>query len=232
MESPLRDMKTVLIVDNEPDFLRRLAEGFRRHAPGLRVCTALFHNGSREMLRTGEVDLLIVDLKRPPGPGLRFLHALKPYLLHIPVIILSPKPFPSLRRRLPDHPLLQLLEKPVDVRELADLAGELLTSEVEGHLRGISLTGFLQLLEMERKSCTLKITAGSRVGFLYLLEGHVVDARTDTRSGQQAALEIIAWDEPEIRLLGAPPIPAARIREPLHHLLLEAMRLKDESSLR
>lgn len=92
------------------------------------------------------------------------------------------------------------------------------------------MTSFLQLLEMERKSCTIVVTRGYKKGHLYLKEGQMVDAEYLGIYGLEAAYVIIAWEDSEFRLAEEQE-RNHRITHSLGHIILSASAKSDEEKL-
>jgi uncharacterized protein DUF4388 len=108
----------------------------------------------------------------------------------------------------------------------------MLAQRVKGRVENISLASFLQLLEMERKTCTLSVRSPDpdtdREGQLYFRAGRLVGAASGEESGREAALEIVTWEHTNIEIAdGCPPVDP-EIDVSLSFLLMEGMRLKDE----
>jgi len=99
---------------------------------------------------------------------------------------------------------------------------------VKGRVENLTLASFLQLLEMERKTCALAVAANGRRGLLYLREGHLVGAETAGLRGQPAALEVVTWENADIEISDRLPTFEPEIDATLRFLLMEGMRLKDE----
>lgn len=99
---------------------------------------------------------------------------------------------------------------------------------VKGRVENLTLASFLQLLEMERKTCSLAVSSLGLRGFLYLREGHLVGAETAGLKGQPAALEIVTWENADIEISDHLPTFEPEIEATLRFLLMEGMRLKDE----
>ncbi len=97
-----------------------------------------------------------------------------------------------------------------------------------GRIEGVSLASFLQLLEQERKSCTLIVSSGDKEGRFYFAEGVLVDARSSGESGQEAASTILFWPHPSFSVARAED-RMRRINLPLAHILLAAAQRHDES---
>ena len=101
-----------------------------------------------------------------------------------------------------------------------------------GFVKGISISSFLQLIEMEQKSCLVEIQAehDKEKGFFYFDKGDLLDATCGSLTGKAAALELIALDKADISFHDLPKGKLnKRIDTGLMGLIMEAMRLKDES---
>ncbi len=97
----------------------------------------------------------------------------------------------------------------------------------EGQIKGISLSSFLQMSDMEKTSCTLKIISNHNEGHLYLIDGDLIAASTGELSSLKAAYEILSWDNAEIEIVDN----IKKTKEfdlPLMNILMEGLRLKDE----
>ena len=116
-------------------------------------------------------------------------------------------------------------------KSLARRVLEKISDSIGGRIHGVSLPSFLQMAEMEKTTGTLTIQTQMSTGHLYLLDGRLIDAETDNFQGQNAAYAIISWEKPLIEIDPVCPKIERRIRLPLMSILMEGMRLKDESRL-
>ncbi len=98
---------------------------------------------------------------------------------------------------------------------------------VGGQIGGVSLASFLQMLEQERKSCTLVVNCEDRSGCFFFDGGVLVDACCDDQVGEEAAFSLLAWSNPSFSVTD-PEDRLQRIRQPLAHLLLAAATRHDE----
>jgi len=101
-------------------------------------------------------------------------------------------------------------------------------SSLSGRLQGVSLPSFLQMSEMEGSTCTLKIRSGQEVGTMHILEGKLIDAETKNLRHKEAAYAILCWDNTEIEILKSSGRKKNEIGLPLMHILMEALKKKDE----
>ncbi len=69
------------------------------------------------------------------------------------------------------------------------------SSPVSGQITGISLTSFLQMMETEEKTCTLKVFTRNNFGRIFFLNGVIVDGATTRSENVQALYEILSWDD-------------------------------------
>jgi hypothetical protein len=102
-------------------------------------------------------------------------------------------------------------------------------SDVGGKIHGISLPSFLQMSEMEGATYTLKVTSGNRSGYLYLNGGSLIAAQVDGQTGNAAAYRIISWDNAAIQIEAADADRIREIHDPLMHVMMESLKIKDET---
>ena len=234
-------MKTILVVDDEPSLLFALSEGLSDRRRGLRVATAANGIEAVAVLEAEPVDLVLTDLRMPDMDGFELLAFLRRNHAALPVILMTALGHSETSARLATAGSFELLPKPFDLPDLKRKIAEMLAQSVKGRVENISLASFLQLLEMERKTCTLSIRSHDpdavREGKLYFRAGRLIGAMTGATTGaatgaaatgRDAALEIVTWEHADIEIAdGCPPVEP-EIEAPLSFLLMEGMRLKDE----
>jgi len=96
-----------------------------------------------------------------------------------------------------------------------------------GTFGGVSLPSFLQMLEQERKTCTLKVHSEGREGSFYFDAGDLIDAQYGDEVGETAVYAILSWNHPTFNVTNAED-RMHRIRLPLAHILLDFAKKKDE----
>ncbi len=101
-------------------------------------------------------------------------------------------------------------------------------AEVGGQIHGISLPSFLQMSEMEGATYTLKVSIRNRTGHLYLDGGSLIGAEYEGQTGNEAAYRIISWDNAAIQIEAADPGRDREIHDPLMHVMMESLKIKDE----
>ena len=221
-------LKTVLIVDDEKSFLLSLMQGLEAYAADFNALTAPNGKGAIEVLTARNIDLVVTDLKMPEMDGFGLLAAMSKSHPHIPVIVMSAYCTPEIKTRLNSLGAFKILEKPIDFQDFVDQIFAELHAVSKGYIHGITLPAFLQLVEMERKTCTLRVASRAKTGFLYFLEGVLIEADNGTEKHEKAALDIVAWDDPAIEIDGFCKIKDKKIAASLGFILMEGYRLKDE----
>jgi CheY-like chemotaxis protein len=224
--------KTVLVVDDEPSVLFALSEGLSDRRGGVRVVTAASGIEAVAVLEAEPVDLVLSDLRMPDMDGFELIAFLRRNHPSLPVILMTALGSADTSARLATAGSFECLAKPFHLPDLKRKIAEMLTQRVKGRVENISLASFLQLLEMERKTCTLSVRShdpeADHEGKLFFRAGRLVGAATGGLEGREAALEIVTWDHADIEIADVCPPVDPEIEVALSFLLMEGMRLKDE----
>jgi hypothetical protein len=127
---------------------------------------------------------------------------------------------------------LACLRKPFAVHRLAERILVSIDWEADGGtLHEVSTFIVPQMIEMEKKTCTVKVTSVSsaRHGILFFSRGVLVDALCEGETGEPAACAVFSWDKVKIVIHNSCASVERRINNPVSAILLEAMRLRDEA---
>jgi CheY-like chemotaxis protein len=222
-------MKRVLIVDDEKLFLLSLLEGLKAYADQFLADMATNGLEALEKLEAGNFDLVVTDLRMPEMDGMELLARMSKKFPNLPVIVMTAYPSPNAYETTLGLGCSKFLEKPIDLEDLANKIIEELSSDSAGFLKGIALPTFLQLVEMEGKTYTIKVKSGKRTGWLYFLNGELLQAEVGQTEGSEAALEMICWENAEIEISSRCRKKKGEIGIPVSHLILEAHRRYDEN---
>ncbi|QDG53909.1 response regulator [Persicimonas caeni] len=221
-------MKNVLIVDDEESFLKSLIDGLEAYSADLRVWTAFDGCEAIELLEDTPIDLVVTDLKMPQVNGFELLEHINREFPSLPVLVMTAFGSRKIARKLSELGVSQFLDKPVDFDHLVSRIFDQLDARSRGRIKGIALPTFLQLIEMEKKTCTLQVRSGDDIGLLYFLKGELINAEISGADGEEAASEIVTWQKPDIALDGVLRKQKRTIHTKLGPLLMEAYRLLDE----
>jgi CheY-like chemotaxis protein len=182
-----------------------------------------------ELLADHQVDAILTDLQMPVMDGLTLLGALLERGVRTPVAVMTgQKITPELAERLHRYGIAATFTKPIELAALADELQRSLSPTTVGRIAGVTLFGFLQLLEVERKTGLIVVHSGHEEGRLYFDRGALVHAETRRLGGLAAVNEIVGWPDPRLEIFYKRTTRDRTIREPLQHILMEAARLLDE----
>ena len=228
-------MKIVLLVDDDPEILLVLEQGLSRCADSFAVRMAGDGIEALEYLRSQEISLVVTDLKMPRMDGFELLAAIMESYPDIPVIVISGFSTPDMQRLARQGGAVAFITKPFPIESLIRHILNLLHKQTEGGtLHSLSSSIFLQLIEMEQKTCTIRLEdkPSGKKGILFFVQGELFDARVGDTQGVAAALEILAWDQVSLSIQNDCSIREKRVRKDLYSLILEAARRTDEKTPR
>jgi CheY-like chemotaxis protein len=172
-------------------------------------------------------------LKMPNMDGFELLAHIMEHYPDIPVIIITGYSTPEMEQLAREGGAVGYIAKPFLIENLARQIMTTLRKESEGGtLHNVSSGMFLQLIEMEQKTCTIRLEekSGSRKGILFFNEGELFDARVNNMQGESAAHEIFSWDAVNLSIQNGCALKENKIQSDLQALILEAMRRKDEDA--
>jgi CheY-like chemotaxis protein len=239
----------VLMVDDELD--NRVMMRYFLESWGYDV--ELAANGDEALKRVAarRPSLVLLDLEMPVMDGFETCHRLKddPETENIPVIMFTglestANKVKGIRRGADDY-----VVKTVDPEEIQARIEMILrrtrryesgpTAEREaspdavlsGSLVEKSFPEAVQLAIAYGKSGTLVLRSGQKEGRVYLLDGMVVHAETDSLSGEDAFYELALWNYGHFGYLVGGVSPATTIQKSGTSLLMEATRRMDEWNL-
>jgi DNA-binding response OmpR family regulator len=195
----------ILLVDDNSKVLKLLELRFSQQ--GYQVFTA-------ERVKDAVVTAIIVkphvvvaELELPDLNGMEFKKILGsiPALAEVPIIfITSDKGLPVDFQAEPGAPM-DHLQKPYTFRELlGKVETNLSRASVrksalnpskpqKGVLREMTLADILQVLAMNKRSCTITLKLGDQIGKIYFQSGRIVDAKAPGFRAEEAFYQLITW---------------------------------------
>ncbi|MDQ1351081.1 MAG: hypothetical protein QG657_1383 [Acidobacteriota bacterium] len=225
-------MANILIVDDDETFVLSLVEGLFPGKPDFKVFSAKNGKEAVKMLKAKKIDLVVTDIKMPEMDGFELVAFISKNYKAISIIVITAFGTPEIEKNLNEIGAFQYLEKPLDINVLEEKILEGLKQLSDGYVKGISLPAFLQMIAMERETCTLTIKSNEKIGCLYFDQGVLIDAEYDNQQGEEISYDILTWEGVEIEIEKKCKKTAAAIDKSLNHLLIEAYRRKDEQKKR
>jgi CheY-like chemotaxis protein len=225
-------IKKVLLVDDDYEMLLVLKEGIEKYRDSFSILLASNGRDAVESLKKNVISLVVTDLKMPGMDGFQLLAHIMEHYPDIPVIIITGYSTPEMENLARKGGAVGYIAKPFLIENLARQIMTALRKESEGGtLHNVSSGIFLQLVEMEQKTCTVRLEDKftGKKGVLFFREGELLDSRTDNLQGKTAAYEIFSWDQVNLSIQNGCALKEKRMHSEMQHLILEAARRKDEN---
>ncbi len=227
-------IRKVLFVDDDLEMLQALQEGLEKYRETFTAVLAKDGLDAVKELGNHTISLVVTDLKMPRMDGFSLLAKIMEDYPDIPVIIITGYSTPEMKRLAQEGGAVGYISKPFLIEDLARQIMKTLRRESDGGtLHSVSSGMFLQLMEMEERTCTIRLVdkgSGSG-GVLFFREGELLNARVDQNKGLQAAYQIFSWEEVTLAIQNDCPDIENNINSDLQPIILEAMRIKDESQI-
>lgn len=224
--------RNVLIVDDDRILRRLIQKKFEAHDAQFNTLLAEDGAAAVKMLREQPVSLVVTDLQMPKMDGFALLAHLSEKFPDIPVIVLTAFGTPQSKKKVLERGAAGFMNKPFVVEDLAEKVLSALAKESEGGmLQTVPVEMFIQLVEMEAKTCTLRVVnkAISQTGVLFFKEGQLMDARISDLHGLEVAYEILGWEQVSLTIEDTCVVSEKKIPGELQAILFDAMRKKDET---
>jgi CheY-like chemotaxis protein len=225
-----RSSKNILIVDDEKLFLKSVADGLKPYEKKhkFRVLTAGNGREALQRFAESEIDLLVTDLRMPEMDGIALITSVHNQYAAVPVIVMTAFGSPQIEKQVKDLGILHYLEKPIGFDEFRDHILKELSQKKKGRIEGITLASFLQLIWMEKTTCTLIVKNQFNTGILSIKNGELKNAEFESEQGLEAALGILAWENVTIEMEEEYRSQSETVNLPLEEILLESFRRQDE----
>jgi len=227
-------VRRILFVDDDEILQLVVEKGFAPYADIFGVVLAKDGFEALKKLENIAVSLIVIDLQMPRMDGLSMLsHVLETYP-DIPVIFISATPKAAVPYFEEMRGVLTYMEKPFRIDSLVKLIQYTLQGEASGGaIAAVSPTMFLQLMEMEGKTCTIRICDNNSTegGILYLQDGQLLDARVGNLKGIEGAYRIFRWDEVSVYFRNECPEIENAINSDLLAVIMGALVACDEDNV-
>ncbi|WP_417910110.1 response regulator [Candidatus Electronema sp. PJ] len=226
-------MYDILIVDDDLFALALLEEQLKSYGDFFTPVYASNGREAIEILGQEDISLLVTDLIMPGEvSGWDMIDYIENFHPHIPVVVITgctdKEKLEKLQKRV-----RHILLKPIKVRQLVKIVTNILNEDItSGSLKGISVGAFLQLLEIDGRTCLLEVgNSPKNKGLLYINRGKLYDAEYGDLREEEAAERIIALDNVRFQIKALPKVELRRrIKSDLMSIIMEAMKLKDDEA--
>lgn len=220
------NLKRILIIDDDEEELSLISSALN-HKNGIETITAENTNIALNLLKVLKINLILINSSTAKSDNSSFLKKIKTAYPDINIAVTTWYESESLKNQLYPLGIERYFEKPMNLDNLAEIITEEFYSGPKGIIDGISISTFLQMIEMEEKTCTLKITQDNKNGTMYFKKGSLIDASFRQKKGKEAAYAIINWERAEIEIENFCNKNENLINTSLMSILMEAAKIKD-----
>lgn len=221
-------MKNILIVDSDVIALNIIVGLLKCQGNFFDVLSTTNSRLSLEIIDSKAIDMVVTGLHLPEIAHVELMTKIKRRYPQIPMIIMTTGASQMLRAKAEQRENVILFDQAFDAALLVQRIFSELNIEHGGRIRGVSLPSFLQMMELDDRSCSLNITAKGRTGWLYLRRGVPMTAKFGKLTGRRAALQILTWKNVTIDIDYKTLDYPREITTSLMSLIMESGRLIDE----
>ena len=228
-------IRKVLFVDDDQILRAAIEQRLGRHKEQFQLVTAADGIDAVVKLKQHPVSLVVVDLIMPRMDGMSLISHLRQYYPDLPIVIASGVGDDKVAEAARNSEAYDYLNKPFQGDDLVALIKEVLDWEAEGGtMKEVSPPVFMQLMEMDARTCTVRIldNFSGQGGVLHFNQGELYDARVGEESGLEAAHKIFSWDRTTIFMRYDCAKTENRINASLGSIIMEALGMKDETEER
>ncbi|RMH93246.1 MAG: response regulator, partial [Calditrichaeota bacterium] len=222
----------MLIVDDEEDLTWTLSKKLSKDSDKFEVICVNSGREAIEVLNQLPVDLVITDVRMPEVSGLDLLVDIKRLYPDTKVTIMTAYGSPDVQQEASQRGCFDYIEKPFEINELRKRIIESLEQKrgFRGSIADFQLADIVQLNCLGRITSTLKVRGEGGEGTIYFRDGNVVHAEAGHLEGESAFFYMMSWSGGEFQVFRNMPPARETITRGWQSLLLESMRLLDESS--
>jgi len=226
-------MKKVLIAEDDRILSKRIAKALEKYADKIEVVLAADGKDAIDILKNDPVSLVVTDVQMPRINGMILMAYLHTYHPHTPCIVMTSYGTSRLKAKLPKD-TLRIFQKPFNINGLVRaIIATLERDEPRKDEHGISIVSFLEMIQLEKISCSFEIHApGKPTGVMYFENGVLYDAVCGKTKGEIAALELVAREMSTYRFEDLPEKKSPRrIKTDLQELIRNAVIVDIENEL-
>ena len=228
----------LLIVDDNPRLLKMLETRFSESGYQATVMERV--KDALITAITEKPDLIIADVMMPEISGWEFKKLLNniPSTADIPFIFLTTNeslplesyteefgPIDHLRKPYSFEELLAKVETNLKRKAKRDETRSVESETGRGTLEDMTLVDVMQVLAMNRKTCSVTLAKGKEIGKIYFREGRLLDAKVGDLQGDDAVYDLLGWKGADFSIGEDSRITIqASVTKDLHALIAEGLQ--------
>ncbi|MDY7030744.1 MAG: response regulator [Thermodesulfobacteriota bacterium] len=197
----------------------------------------------REAIKTlsqFRVDLIISEVNLPETDGLSFCRTIRENSLggDVSFFFLTEEEGERLPAKCLEAGADDFLKKPVDMEILSLKIARVLALKgsqkskrgVNGSLKEMNSTDFIQSLSEGHKDVEITLKSMGEKGIIYMQSGEIIHASLGDLYGENAFYRLMTWQDGEFQIVPYSTFPPRTIHHSTMSLLMEAARIADEAN--
>lgn len=224
---------SVLFVDPSTQWQALVMANSRQDNGGIVPVIADSASQAFKLLADTPVRVVVCEKNLPDMEAAKWFDGLHRLYPDIATIIATAAIGPDDRNAAAAFGIHGFFDKAQPFATLVQMIKAVLESQTEGgSLQTIPLEMFVQIIEMEQKTCTIRVIneLEGKIGVLFFKNGELIDARLGRLRGRPAAYGIFSWDNVLLCIQNACAVNTNRINEYLQAFLMNAIARKDEAT--
>lgn len=230
MDNHKNYFKRILIIEDSIEILSSLcyALGEKKN---LEILTAENSLTAVNTLNAIQINLIVLNAVLAQKEGYKLIKFITKHHREADIVITTWNSPENLKEEFSPFNISAFFEKPLNLEIFTKTLMEDFYSGPKGIIDGISIPTFLQMIEMEEKTCTLTISSGHKSGSMFFKKGSLINSKYNEIQGEDAAYEIIAWEKAAIKIDNYCHENNQTIQKTLMNLLMEAAKMADHGDL-
>jgi nitrate reductase cytochrome c-type subunit len=169
--------------------LHKLAKSQR-----FKIETATDQSTLRQMLKNHTISAVVIDVGREIGDTLTIFRILEGFPT-IPIFIFNGFLLPRIEEKAREYGHIHYSENHNNLDDFISMILAAVHKKKPSIIQGISLSHFLQLMNIEKWSGQVTVKAGDNQGVLLLQNGRLISVAAGERKGHAAWEEMAAWEK-------------------------------------
>lgn len=224
----------VLFLDDNEELLEAVQDMFGALSGGTwKIHTANSPDVATEILKTGQIKLLVVDVNMPVLDGIQFTGMMHRRYPGLKIAVMTSDVTEAKRAAALEAGAELFIEKshsPEGMKAVFTMLGELLNwsprDGFQGMLRSVSLQDVIQMECVGRNSSVIEICNEHVLGRIYIEEGQILHAAGGELTGERALEKLLSLPGGSFELVPFEPPQDRTLNAPWELLIAEATRSK------
>jgi len=225
----------VIIIDQDVRLFKMVEDAIKKHHRDVDPIKVSTIDNAVKMLKTEPIAVIASVFNTLTARDLAFINYVADSFIDILHIVIGENEPDAIKLVIKNEGNVDYLKKPYTPETVAIKIINILNQQKDGGaLYNVSSSMILQIIQMEQRTCTIRILdhKSNKRGALYFMNGRILDAWVVGKRGELAAYEIFSWDNVSLFIQNSCYQTKKRMEGELQAILLEAMRLKDEAVLK